>query len=91
MNCFPAAFYRIFVHNLWKWMRVYDYSDALEHAEMWIEDLDEDNEAESVYPKVRQNIPPSLQKYSKIGERKARKFLQQIEPSLRSPVSPTIG
>jgi hypothetical protein len=23
-------------------MRVYDYSDALEHAEMWMQDLDED-------------------------------------------------
>ena len=61
----PAAFYKIFVHNLWKWMRVFDYSDALEHAEMWIEDLDEDSEAESVYPRVKQNIPPCLQKYSK--------------------------
>ena len=87
MNLLPAAFYKIFVHNLWKWMRVFDYSDALEHAEMWIEDLDEDSEAESVYPKVRQNIPASLKKYSKIGERKARKFLQQIDPSLRSSVS----
>jgi len=83
----PAAFYKIFVHNLWKWMRVYDYSDALEHAEMWMQDLDEDSEAESVYPKVAQNIPACLQKYSKIGERKARKFLQQIEPSLRTPAA----
>lgn len=83
----PAAFYKIFVHNLWKWMRVFDYSDALEHAEMWIEDLDEDSEVESVYPRVKQNIPRCLQKYSKIGERKARKFLQQTEPSLRSSVA----
>jgi hypothetical protein len=83
----PAAFYRIFVHNLWKWMRVYDYSDALEHAEMWIEDLDEDNEVESVYPKVRQNIPPSLQKYSKLGDRKARRFLQHAVVELRSPLA----
>jgi hypothetical protein len=81
----PAAFYKVFVHNLWKWMRVYDYSDALEHAEMWMEDLDEDSEAESTYPKVAQNIPPCLQKYSKTGERRARRFLQQIEASLRSP------
>jgi len=27
-NFLPAAFYKIFAHNLWKWMRVYDYSDA---------------------------------------------------------------
>ena len=83
----PAAFYRIFVHNLWKWMRVYDYSDAVEHAEMWMQDLDEDSEAEPVYAKVAQNVPPCLQQYSKIGERKARRFLEQIEPSLRSPVA----
>ncbi len=83
----PAAFYRIFVHNLWKWMRVYDYSDALEHAEMWIEDVDEDSEAESIYPTVARNIPSCLQKYSKSGERKARRFLQQIEASLRTPAA----
>jgi hypothetical protein len=83
----PVAFYKIFVHNLWKWMRVYDYSDALEHAELWIEDLDEDSEVESVYPKVAQNVPLCLQKYSKIGERRARKFLQQMETSLRSSLA----
>jgi hypothetical protein len=83
----PAAFYKIFIHNLWKWMRVYDYSDALEHAEMWMQDLDEDSEAESVYPKVAQNVPPCLQKHSKLGERNARRFLQQIEPSLRTPAA----
>jgi hypothetical protein len=83
----PAAFYRIFVHNLWKWMRVYDYSDALEHAEMWMQDLDEDSEAESVYPKVAKNVPPCLQKYSKLGDRKARRFLQDIEVELRSPLA----
>lgn len=83
----PAAFYKVFVHNLWKWMRVYDYSDALEHAEMWLEDLDEDSEAESVYPKVARNVPPCLQKYSKLGDRKARRFLQDIEVELRSPLA----
>jgi hypothetical protein len=83
----PATFYKVFVHNLWKWMRVFDYSEALEHAEMWIEDLDEEDKAESVYPRVRQNIPHCLRKHSKIGERKARKFLQQVKASLRSSVS----
>ena len=68
-------------------MRVYDYSDAVEHVEMWMQDLDEDSEAEPVYAKVAQNVPPCLQQYSKIGERKARRFLEQIEPSLRSSVA----
>jgi hypothetical protein len=83
----PAAFYNIFVHNLWKWMRVYDYSDALEHAELWIEDLDEESEAGSIYPKVAQNIPPCLQKHSKVGDQKARRFLLEIRASLRTPVA----
>jgi hypothetical protein len=83
----PAAFYRIFTHNLRKWMRVYDYSDAVEHAQMWMQDLDDDNEAEPAYAKVAQNVPPCIQQYSKIGERKARSFLGQIEPSLRSTVA----
>lgn len=79
----PAAFFKIFVHNLWKWMRVYDYNDALEHAEMCMQDLDEDIERESIYPRVAQNVPLCLQKDSKIGEHRARNFLRQIEPSLR--------
>jgi hypothetical protein len=82
----PAAFFKIFVHNLWKWMRVYDYSDA-EHAEMWMEDLDNESEADSVYPKVAQNVPSCLHKHSRIGERRARNFLLEIEPSLRSTIS----
>jgi hypothetical protein len=42
----PAAFYRTLVHNLAKWMRVFDYSDALAHAEMWMEEVDEESESE---------------------------------------------
>jgi hypothetical protein len=83
----PAAFFKIFVHNLWKWMRVYDYSDALEHAEMWMQDLDDDGEAESIYPTVEQNVPPCLQQHTNIGENRARNFLRQIEPSLSSSVA----
>jgi len=30
----PAAFYVVLVQDLWKWMRVYDCTAALEHAEM---------------------------------------------------------
>ena len=42
----PAAVYKVFTKNLYKWMRVYDYVDAQEHAEMWMEDLsDEESEA----------------------------------------------
>jgi hypothetical protein len=31
----PAAFYAVLTTNLYKWMRVYDYLDAQEHAEIW--------------------------------------------------------
>ena len=38
-NLLPVAFYEVLTTNLYKWMRVYDYLDAQEHAEMWMEDL----------------------------------------------------
>jgi hypothetical protein len=38
----PAAFCEVFTTNLYKWMRVYDYVDAQEHAAMWMEDLNEE-------------------------------------------------
>jgi hypothetical protein len=78
----PAAFYRILVHNLWKWMRVFDYSDALAHAEMWMEEMEEPGEAGSPYPNVRQNIPACLKKHAKMGAGKARRLLQEIEPAI---------
>ena len=78
----PAAFYRILVHNLAKWMRVFDYSDALAHAEMWMEEIDEESKADSVYPKVRQNLPACMKKHAKMGPRKARRLLQELAASL---------
>src|SRR5208282_2924335 len=48
----PAAFYEVFTKNLYKWMRVYDYVDAQEHAEMWMEDLSEEELEASTYRKV---------------------------------------
>ena len=38
----PVAFYEVLTTNLYKWMRVYDYVDAQEHAEMWMEDLSDE-------------------------------------------------
>jgi hypothetical protein len=52
----PAAFYEVFTTNLYKWMRVYDYLDAQEHAEMWIEDLSEEELEASTYRKVDMEI-----------------------------------
>jgi hypothetical protein len=53
----PAAFYGVFTTNLYKWMRVYEYVDAQEHAETWMEDLNDEELETSVYRKVDQEIP----------------------------------
>lgn len=81
----PAAFYKILVHNLWKWMRVYDYSDAVEHSELWLSELEEDSEADSVYRKVKEGIPPCLTRSSSLSENTARRILRNIGPALRNP------
>jgi len=83
----PAAFYKVLVHNLWKWMRVYDYSDAVEHSELWLFELDEDNEADSVYRKVKERIPPCLARSSSLNEKNARKILGKFGSSLRDLAS----
>jgi len=80
----PAAFYKILVHNLWKWMRVYDYSDAVEHSELWLSELDEDSEPNSVYRKVKDGLPPCLTTSCSVSENKARRILRETGSSLRS-------
>ena len=77
----PAAFYQVFTTNLHKWMRVYDYLDAQEHAEMWMEDLSDGELEASVYRKVDKEIPACIKKRSKtLKYRRARKLLQKIQP-----------
>src|SRR6266852_4180469 len=77
----PAAFYEVFTKNLYKWMRVYDYLEAQEHAEMWMEDLSEDELEASIYRKVDMEIPACIKKHSKILKyRRARTLLQEINP-----------
>ena len=80
----PAAFYDVFTTNLYKWMRVYDYVDAQEHAEMWIEDLNDEELAASVYGKVEIEIPACIKGHSKtLKHEKARKLLREIQPRTR--------
>jgi hypothetical protein len=77
----PAAFYKIFTTNLYKWMRVYDYLDAQEHAETWMEDLSAEELEASVYRKVDMEIPASIKGHSKtLKYRRARALLQDIRP-----------
>jgi hypothetical protein len=77
----PAAFYEVFTKNLYKWMRVYDYVAAQEHAETWMEDLNDEELEVSVYRKVDLEIPACIKRHSKtLKYGKARKLLQEIQP-----------
>jgi len=78
----PAAFYQVFTANLYKWMRVYEYVDAQEHAETWMEDLDDEELQASVYRKVEMEIPSCIQKHApRMGYERARRLLRGIKPA----------
>lgn len=79
----PAALYRVFTENLWKWMRVYDYRDALYHAEGWMEGMEEKEIRDSLYFKLGKNLPACLRRTEKISYQAAHKFLEQIVAKLR--------
>ena len=69
----PAAFYQVFITNLYKWMRVYEYVDAQEHAEMWMEDLSDEELEASPYRKVDMEMPACIKAHSKtLKYRRAR-------------------
>jgi hypothetical protein len=77
----PAAFYEVFTTNLYKWMRVYDYLDAQEHAEMWMEDLSGEELEASIYRKVDVEIPACIKAHAKTLKcRRARNLLGEIQP-----------
>jgi hypothetical protein len=77
----PAAFFQMFTANLYKWMRVYDYLDAQEHAEMWMEDLSDEELEASVYRKVEIELPDCIKKHSKeLNHAKASVLLRKIRP-----------
>ena len=77
----PAAFYEVFTTNLHKWMRVYDYLDAQERTEMWMEDLSEEELEASIYRKVDMEIPACIKRHSKtLKYRRARNLLREIQP-----------
>ena len=77
----PAAFYEVFTTNLYKWMRVYAYLDAQEHAETWMEDLSEEELEASTYRKVDMEIPACIKRHSKtLKYRRARTLLRELQP-----------
>ena len=78
----PGAFYRVFVANLYKWMRVYEYVDAQEHAEMWMEDLSDEELEASVNREVQTEIPGCISKHAtRIGYKAAHRLLREIKPA----------
>ena len=83
----PAAFYRVLIDNLWTWMRVYDYRAALDHAEMWMEGMEEEELKESFYPKVRKDIPASLHRAEKLSYSKALRLLETLQSKVRGSLA----
>ncbi len=80
-NLLPVAFYEVLTTNLYKWMRVYDDLDAQEHAEMWMEDLSDEELEASAYRKVDMEIPACIKRHSKtLKYRAARNLLREIQP-----------
>jgi hypothetical protein len=82
----PRAFFEVFTENLYKWMRVYDYRDAVEQASCYMEDADVEDLKDSFYPQVEKNIPECLRIPANIGYKKAARFLADIQPSLQNQI-----
>ena len=63
-------------------MRVYDYLDAQEHAETWMEDLSDEELGASVYRKVDMEIPTCIKRHSKtLKYNRSRNLLREIRPT----------
>ena len=76
----PAAFFVAFRHCLGKWMLVYDYEAASEHAEMLMLDREADELADSIYPKVAPSLPACLPRPAQMNPRYACSILRAMQP-----------
>jgi hypothetical protein len=83
----PAAFYVSLIHHLSKWMRVYDYASAHEYVEMAMMDMDEEQLADSFYPKVDADLPVCLKDRLKMSPARACELLKEIQPHLRGRIA----
>jgi hypothetical protein len=79
----PASFYSVFTHSLGKWMHVYQYSDALDLAEMNMIDRNEEDLKNTIYPEVAKTVPDCLRHHLKMPAGRATCFLREIQPRLR--------
>jgi hypothetical protein len=83
----PRAFFEVLTENLYKWMRVYDFRDAVEQANCYMEGADEEDLKDSFYPLVEKKIPDCLRVPTNITNAKATHFLTDIRPRLQNPVA----
>lgn len=56
----PSAFYTALVHNLYKWMRVYDYTDAIAHLEIMSDGMSEEELNGSYLSQIATSVPKCL-------------------------------
>jgi len=80
----PAAFFVAFRHCLGKWMLVYDYEAAMEHAEILTLDRDAAELADSVYPRVAPSLPACLRERLDMNPSHACSILRAIRPKVGS-------
>jgi hypothetical protein len=84
----PRAFFKVLTENLCKWMRVYDYRDAVEQANCYMEGADAEDLKDSFYPLVEKKTPQCMRAPARnIGYKKAARFLEDIQPWLRNPIA----
>jgi hypothetical protein len=83
----PKAFFEVVTENLYKWMRVYDYRDAVEQANCYMEGADAEDLKDSFYPLVEKKIPESLRVPTNLSSEDASRFLTDIQPKLHSPIA----
>jgi hypothetical protein len=55
-----SAFYTVLVHSLYRWMRVYDYTDAIVHAEMMTDGMTEEEMKDSYLSEIAKSVPRCL-------------------------------
>ncbi|MGH9537069.1 MAG: hypothetical protein ACRD3H_04045, partial [Terriglobales bacterium] len=80
----PKAFFAVLTENLFKWMRVYDFRDAVEQANCYMEGADAEDLKDSFYPLVEKKIPECLRVTTNIAHEKATRFLADIQPRLHN-------
>ena len=78
----PATFFDLFTGSLNRWVRVYDYRDALERVEMLREWYEADPEGETVeLPAVEAAVPACLRR---AGHSLKERFLRRLIPRVHN-------